>query len=111
MPKRVEEVRFRIDFVLLAGFFESVSARDELLWSREGVAGVWAEESVDVGVSSKGLRGWGRHKVVEDDSSVISIDIVELMKYGREVSDVLMALQVGGGVGSTSILVRLSLRK
>ncbi len=55
MPKRVEEVRLRMDRFLLSGI-ESVSNREESVacWekSREGVVGEGGEESVEVGVRS-----------------------------------------------------------
>ena len=60
MPKRVEEVRLRMDrFLLLNVSFssiESASIRDESLgcWenSREGVVGEEGDELVEVGVRS-----------------------------------------------------------
>lgn len=55
MPNRVEEVRLRVDRVLLSGV-DSVSIREESLvcWgkSREGVGEEEGEELVEVGVRS-----------------------------------------------------------
>ena len=55
MPKRVDEVRLRMDRFLLSGI-ESASFREASLGcrekSREGVGGEEGEESVEVGVRS-----------------------------------------------------------
>lgn len=58
MPKRVEDVRFRIERVLLASLI-SGSKYDGSVFCRVGVGGV--EGSVEVGVSSKRRRGVGCH--------------------------------------------------
>lgn len=66
MPKRVEEVRLRIERVLLSkvSFPSSAFANlEESLASREGVGGVLGEEeSFDLDSSSKGRRGLGRRR-------------------------------------------------
>jgi len=68
MPKRVDDVRLRIERVLLAfSEKESGSLRDELLGCLEGDDG--GEELVDVGVRSNRRLGFGWRRVVE--SSVI----------------------------------------
>lgn len=55
MPKRVEEVRLRMERFLLSGIV-SASIRNESMvcceGSREGVVGEEGEELVEVGVSS-----------------------------------------------------------
>lgn len=68
MPKRVDDVRLRIERVLLAfSEKESVSFRDESLGCLEGDDG--GEELVEVGVRSKCRLGLGSRRFVK--SSVI----------------------------------------
>lgn len=74
MPKRVDDVRFRTERVLLAGvpLLVSGSNRDESLGCREGGVGVCgAEESVEADVEGMSKARRGRGWSIDEASSAM----------------------------------------